>query len=87
MNEPVCSCHSPQLTLVDLYVSKLSGGFPLALHLEVGVWGTHTMLMGLGDTRLPALAQSCCLYMGYGLLAGLPCLDSVRKEATRLTET
>jgi hypothetical protein len=31
--------------------------------------------------------KSCCLYVGYVLLAGLPCLASVREEASSLWET
>ena len=31
--------------------------------------------------------QSCCLYVGYVLLAGLPCLASVGEEAPSLAET
>ena len=31
--------------------------------------------------------KSCCLYVGYVLLAGLPCLASMGEEAPGLTET
>lgn len=31
--------------------------------------------------------KSCCLYVGYVLLAALPCLDSVGEEAPSLEET
>ena len=31
--------------------------------------------------------NSCCLYVGYRVLAGLHCLPSVRKEAPRLEES
>ena len=32
-------------------------------------------------------SKSCCLYVGYVLLAGLPCLASVGEEVASLTET
>ena len=31
--------------------------------------------------------KSCCLYVGYVLLAGLPCLTSEGEEALSLTQT
>ena len=31
--------------------------------------------------------KSCCLYVGYVLLAGLPCLASVGEEVPSLAET
>jgi hypothetical protein len=33
------------------------------------------------------LERGCCLYLGYVLVAGLPCLASVGEEAPSLTET
>jgi hypothetical protein len=32
-------------------------------------------------------SKSCCLYEGYVLLAGLPCLASVGEEAPSLSQT
>jgi hypothetical protein len=30
--------------------------------------------------------KGCCLYLGYILLAGLPCLDSMGEDAPSVTE-
>jgi hypothetical protein len=43
--------------------------------------------MWVPTTRTGAIPKSCCLYLGFVLLAGLPCVTLVGAEAPNLAET
>ena len=60
------------------------------------MWASYTSVadvqLGLHEgleqlEREGGLPQSCCLYVGYVLLAGLPCLASMGEDVPSLTET